>query len=261
MAEAQENRTEEHMLQGRPVVWRGDLQLRFRHVPIQLHILSGNRALAERCFPQEELEVLQMSRTIRVCGLRMDEITRKTRKYVEHAILIGMAEADEEKGFLDELRRAQILKNNFMEYFYCKRSVGFLRLFDKDDDQYELHVFPHCAFSSEYLMRLVPEDWPRLQHSAYLLFFLTKKSSREPSPTTWLGDQLPNESQNRLEDPDGPNPNSEQQSQASRQHQEHDYSHFSFSETQPQEHDYSHFSFSETQPQEHDYSYFSFSER
>lgn len=78
-------------------------------------------------------------------------------------------------------------------------------------EQYELHVFPHCTFSIEYLTRLIPGDWPRLQDSAYLLFVLTTTTPLEPSPEILLGDQQPNGRRNgREESPDHQNESNQQ---------------------------------------------------
>ena len=138
-----------------PKVWDGGLVLKNSLFPTQLHILDGNRRLAEWLKDEEDKNHLRITQRLRLDQSKLDDVTKRMLSSSSHAVFVGVpASASIEHSSPDIQSRPL---RNLISYLKQKEAAGVISMTYKDEvgesQHGVLYCFPPCEYATDLLHR------------------------------------------------------------------------------------------------------------
>ncbi|GIY60865.1 protein split ends [Caerostris darwini] len=163
-----------HIMENYPVVWQGSLVLKNGQAIVQMHYISGNKAIAEKSLPLGENErSLRILKRMRFEPQHMKEIQKKIELPEEHCVLMALPSGKDSSELYMQSRTLDI---NFIQYFDRKAAAGIIHVVlpGSEEPAYLVHVFSTCEFTNAHMARTAPQVFSVFDKMTNLVIIILK---------------------------------------------------------------------------------------
>lgn len=136
-----------------PKVWDGGLILKNSLFPTILHLIEGNRRLADALSGDEgDTGNLKITQRLRLDQSKLDDVTKRMTSASSHAIFLGLTASATMEHANPDIQSRPL--RNLISYLKQKEAAGVISL--SAIDQGVLYCFPPCPYSMDLLRREAP---------------------------------------------------------------------------------------------------------
>ena len=137
-----------------PKVWDGGLILKNSLFPTKLHLIEGDRRIADDLTSGDEgKNHLKISQRLRLDQSKLDDVTKRMNSMSSHAIFLGLSTSAAVELAGPEVQSRPL--RNLISYLKQKEAAGVISLSDTRQ-QGVLYCFPPCQYSMDLLRREAP---------------------------------------------------------------------------------------------------------
>lgn len=136
-----------------PKVWDGGLILKNSLFPTLLHLIEGNRRLADALSGEDgDTGNLKITQRLRLDQSKLDDVTKRMTSATSHAIFLGLTASATMEHSNPDIQSRPL--RNLISYLKQKEAAGVISL--SAIDQGVLYCFPPCPYSMDLLRREAP---------------------------------------------------------------------------------------------------------
>ena len=137
-----------------PKVWDGGLILKNSLFPTKLHLIEGDRRIADDLTSGDEgKNHLKITQRLRLDQSKLDDVTKRMNSMSSHAIFLGLSTSAAVELAGPEVQSRPL--RNLISYLKQKEAAGVISLSDTRQ-QGVLYCFPPCQYSMDLLRREAP---------------------------------------------------------------------------------------------------------
>lgn len=141
-----------------PKVWDGGLILKNSLFPTKLHLIEGNRRIADALKDEQDRTNLKITQRLRLDQNKLDDVTKRMSNSSSHAVFLGMSTSTSIQHENPEIQSRPL--RNLISYLKQKEAAGVISMSYKEseDNQQQgvLYCFPPCTYSLDLLRREAP---------------------------------------------------------------------------------------------------------
>jgi len=141
-----------------PKVWDGGLILKNSLFPTKLHLIEGNRRIADALKDEQERTNLKITQRLRLDQNKLDDVTKRMSNSSSHAVFLGMSTSTSIQHENPEIQSRPL--RNLISYLRQREAAGVISMTYKEseDNQQQgvLYCFPPCTYSLDLLRREAP---------------------------------------------------------------------------------------------------------
>ncbi len=162
------------LCQKTPKVWDGGLILKNSLFPTKLHVIEGDRHIAESLKDEDDRPNLKITQRLRLDQSKLDDVTRRMSTATSHAVflgkqlnlipglrlclhlcLTGMPTSVNIQSDNPEVQSRPL--RNLISYLKQKEAAGVISMAAPGAQQGVLYCFPPCDYSMDLLRREAPD--------------------------------------------------------------------------------------------------------
>lgn len=136
-------------------VWDGGLILKNSLFPTKLHIIEGDRHIADSLKDEQGKANLKITQRLRLDQSKLDDVTRRMAATRAHAVFLGLPTTNAIQHDNPDVQSRPL--RNLISYLKQKEAAGVISMTAPDSTQGVLYCFPPCAYSLELLRREAPD--------------------------------------------------------------------------------------------------------
>jgi len=141
-----------------PKVWDGGLILKNSLFPTKLHLIEGNRRIAEVGLKDEEGRTnLKITQRLRLDQGKLEDVSKRMSNASSYAVFLGVTTNVNIQHDNPEVQSRPL--RNLISYLKQKEAAGVISMNYKEDSEMTqgvLYCFPPCAYSMDLLRREAP---------------------------------------------------------------------------------------------------------
>ena len=142
-----------------PKVWDGGLILKNSLFPTKLHLIEGNRRIAEIGLKDEEGRTnLKITQRLRLDQGKLEDVSKRMSNASSYAMFLGVTTNVNIQHDNPEVQSRPL--RNLISYLKQKEAAGVISMNYKEDSEMTqgvLYCFPPCAYSMDLLRREAPD--------------------------------------------------------------------------------------------------------
>ena len=138
-----------------PKVWDGGLILKNSLFPTKLHLIEGDRGIADDLISDDTegcKNQLKITQRLRLDQSKLDDVSKRMTSSASHAIFLGLTTSTPVEHGNPEVQSRPL--RNLISYLKQKEAAGVISL--NEVHQGVLYCFPPCSFSLDLLRREAP---------------------------------------------------------------------------------------------------------
>merc|ERR1719347_210445 len=139
-------------------VWDGGLILKNSLFPTKLHLIEGNRRIAEVGLKDEEGRTnLKITQRLRLDQGKLEDVSKRMSNASSYAVFLGVTTNVNIQHDNPEVQSRPL--RNLISYLKQKEAAGVISMNYKEDSEMTqgvLYCFPPCAYSMDLLRREAP---------------------------------------------------------------------------------------------------------
>jgi len=143
-------------------VWDGGLILKNSLFPTKLHLIEGNRRIADALKDADSGATnLKITQRLRLDQNKLDDVTKRMGNSSSHAVFLGMSTNTQITHESPDVQSRPL--RNLISYLKQKEAAGVISMTYKEDEggdaaaqQGVLYCFPPCSYSLDILRREAP---------------------------------------------------------------------------------------------------------
>lgn len=136
-------------------VWDGGLILKNSLFPTKLHLMEGDRLIAEALKDENDKPNLKITQRLRLDQAKLDDVTRRMTTSRSHAVFLGLT--TNAQMFNDNPDVQSRPLKNLISYLKQKEAAGVISMTGSEAQQGVLYCFPPCSYSMDLLRREAPD--------------------------------------------------------------------------------------------------------
>ena len=137
-----------------PKVWEGGLILKNSLFPTKLHLIEGDRRIADSLRGDDsDKNNLKITQRLRLDQSKLDDVTKRMNSSSSHAVFLGLTTSAVMEDLGQDLQSRPL--RNLISYLKQKEAAGVISL--SEVQQGVLYCFPPCAYSMDLLRREAAE--------------------------------------------------------------------------------------------------------
>lgn len=138
-----------------PKVWDGGLILKNSIFPTKLHVVEGDRHIADSLKDENGKFNLKITQRLRLDQPKLDDVSKRMNSSRSHAIFLGLPTTQAIQHENPEIQSRPL--RNLISYLKQKEAAGVISLTASDSTQGVLYCFPPCSYSQDLLRREAPD--------------------------------------------------------------------------------------------------------
>ena len=138
-----------------PKVWDGGLILKNSIFPTKLHVVEGDRHIAESLKDETGKFNLKITQRLRLDQPKLDDVSKRMTSSRSHAIFLGLPTTQAIIHENPDIQSRPL--RNLISYLKQKEAAGVISLAAPDSTQGVLYCFPPCSYSQDLLRREAPD--------------------------------------------------------------------------------------------------------
>lgn len=141
-------------------VWDGGLILKNSLFPTKLHLMEGNRRIADALKDESGATNLKITQRLRLDQNKLDDVTKRMGNSSSHAVFLGLSTSTQIQHDSPDVQSRPL--RNLISYLKQKEAAGVISMnYKEDEDSAEpqqgvLYCFPPCSYSLDILRRECP---------------------------------------------------------------------------------------------------------
>lgn len=136
-------------------VWDGGLILKNSLFPTKLHVIEGDRHIAESLKDETGKPNLKITQRLRLDQAKLDDVTKRMTSARTHALFLGLPNANVVQHDNPDVQSRPL--RNLISYLKQKEAAGVISMATPDAQQGVLYCFPPCTYSLDLLRREAPD--------------------------------------------------------------------------------------------------------
>lgn len=138
-----------------PKVWDGGLILKNSLFPTKLHLVEGDRHIADALLDETGKPNLKITQRLRLDKAKLEDVTRRMTNTRAHAVFLGLANLNSIQHDNPDVQSRPL--RNLISYLKQKEAAGVISMAAPDATQGVLYCFPPCPYSLDLLRREAPD--------------------------------------------------------------------------------------------------------
>jgi len=138
-----------------PKVWDGGLILKNSIFPTKLHVVEGDRHIADSLKDETGKFNLKITQRLRLDQPKLEDVTKRMNSSRSHGIFLGLPTTQAIQHENPDIQSRPL--RNLISYLKQKDAAGVISLTASDSTQGVLYCFPPCSYSQELLRREAPD--------------------------------------------------------------------------------------------------------
>ena len=141
-----------------PKVWEGGLILKNSLFPTKLHLIEGNRRIAESLKDEQERTNLKITQRLRLDQNKLEDVSKRMSNSSSHAVFLGVT-TNNTTITCDNPEVSNRPLRNLISYLKQKEAAGVISMTHNETDEMQqgvLYCFPPCEYSMDLLKREAP---------------------------------------------------------------------------------------------------------
>ena len=136
-------------------VWDGGLILKNSLFPTKLHVIEGDRHIADTLKDETDKPNLKITQRLRLDQAKLDDVTRRMTTSRSHAVFLGLPTTQAIQHDNPDVQSRPL--RNLISYLKQKEAAGVISMTASDATQGVLYCFPPCSYSMDLLHREAPD--------------------------------------------------------------------------------------------------------
>ena len=134
-----------------PKVWDGGLILKNSIFPTKLHVVEGDRHIADSLKDETGKFNLKITQRLRLDQPKLEDVTKRMNSSRSHGIFLGLPTTQAIQHENPDIQSRPL--RNLISYLKQKEAAGVISLTASDSSQGVLYCFPPCSYAQELLRR------------------------------------------------------------------------------------------------------------
>jgi len=136
-------------------VWDGGLILKNSLFPTKLHVVEGDRHIADSLKDEAGKPNLKITQRLRLDQTKLEDVSRRMTSSRTHAVFLGLPTTQAIQHDNPDVQSRPL--RNLISYLKQKEAAGVISMTATDSTQGVLYCFPPCTYSMDLLKREVPD--------------------------------------------------------------------------------------------------------
>lgn len=136
-------------------VWDGGLILKNSLFPTKLHVIEGDRHIADTLKDETDKPNLKITQRLRLDQAKLDDVTRRMTTSRSHAVFLGLPTTVAIQHDNPDVQSRPL--RNLISYLKQKEAAGVISMAGNDATQGVLYCFPPCPYALDLLRREAPD--------------------------------------------------------------------------------------------------------
>ena len=136
-------------------VWDGGLILKNSLFPTKLHVIEGDRHIADTLKDETDKPNLKITQRLRLDQAKLDDVTRRMTTSRSHAVFLGLPTTVAIQHDNPDVQSRPL--RNLISYLKQKEAAGVISMTANDSTQGVLYCFPPCPYALDLLRREAPD--------------------------------------------------------------------------------------------------------
>merc|ERR1712029_971558 len=134
-----------------PKVWDGGLILKSSIFPTKLHVVEGDRHIADSLKDETGKFNLKITQRLRLDQPKLEDVTKRMNSSRSHGIFLGLPTTQAIQHDNPDIQSRPL--RNLISYLKQKEAAGVISLTASDSSQGVLYCFPPCSYAQDLLRR------------------------------------------------------------------------------------------------------------
>ena len=136
-------------------MWDGGIILKNSLFPTRLHLIDGNRLIADSLKDDDDKNNLKITQRLRLDQSKLDDVTKRMSNAATHAVFLGVPASMSIEHSSPDIQSRPL--RNLISYLKQKEAAGVISMNYKDGSgdgqQGVLYCFPPCDYASDLMQR------------------------------------------------------------------------------------------------------------